>query len=138
MDLTDNKIELLSPAGEFESLVSALRFGADAVYIAGKEFGMRTASKNFDREMLSDAVKTAHNAGKKLYITCNTVPKNSEIERMPEYLEYLDSIGVDALIIADLGVLSLAKKYAPHTEIHISTQAGIVNYESAKIHTKIR
>ena len=133
MDLTDNKIELLSPAGEFESLVSALRFGADAVYIAGKEFGMRTASKNFDREMLSDAVKTAHNAGKKLYITCNTVPKNSEIERMPEYLEYLDSIGVDALIIADLGVLSLAKKYAPHTEIHISTQAGIVNYESAKM-----
>lgn len=133
MNLTDNKIELLSPAGEFESLVSALRFGADAVYIAGKEFGMRTASKNFDSDMLLNAVKTAHDAGKKLYITCNTVPKNSEIERMPEYLEYLDSIGVDALIIADLGVLSLAKRHAPHTEIHISTQAGIVNYESAKM-----
>ncbi len=133
MENTNKKIELLSPAGEYESLLSALRFGADAVYVAGKRFGMRTSSKNFDEETMQKAVNDVHTAGKKLYVTCNTVPTTEEISQMPEYLEFLDSIGVDALIIADLGVLSLAKRYAPHTEIHISTQAGIVNHESAKM-----
>ncbi len=127
----DKAVELLCPAGEYESLKYALAFGADAVYIAGKQFGMRTSSKNFDEETMKKAVAEAHSLGKRVYVTCNTVPKSKEIDKMPEYLEFLESIGADALIIADLGVLSLAKKYAPNTDIHISTQAGIVNYESA-------
>ncbi|MCR5635678.1 MAG: U32 family peptidase [Clostridiales bacterium] len=132
--MNENKtVELLCPAGEYESLKYALAFGADAVYIAGKQFGMRTSSKNFDEDTMRKAVAETHSLGKKVYVTCNTVPKSKEIDKMPEYLQFLESIGTDALIIADLGVLSLAKKYAPNTDIHISTQAGIVNYESANM-----
>lgn len=125
------KPEILSPAGDMECLNSAIKFGADAVFLAGNEFGMRTASKNFDKSDLKEAVKTSHNNNVKVYVTCNTLPRNDELVRLPEFLEYSQECGVDAFIIADMGVLDLAKKCAPKVDIHISTQAGIVNYGTA-------
>lgn len=124
--------EVLSPAGDMECLESALKFGADAVFLAGNMFGMRTASKNFTEEELCRAVKLAHDRGAKIYVTCNTLPRNNEIEQLPQFLSYCGSIGVDAFIIADIGVLNMAAKYAPKVHRHISTQAGIVNYETAR------
>ena len=123
--------ELLSPAGDLTRLKAAVDFGADAVYLAGEEFGMRTAAANFSREDLKSAVEYARNHNVKVHITCNTVPHNSEMERMPEYLEYLNNIGVDAIIASDIGTMELVKKYAPDVELHISVQSGIVNYHSA-------
>lgn len=125
-------IELLSPAGDYERLIMAVRYGADAVYIAGREFGMRAAAANFDNDTLIKGVNFAHANGAKVYVTCNTLPREGELKRLPEYLEFLNSAGVDALIIADLGVLSLAKKYAPDTAKHVSTQLGVVNSETAR------
>lgn len=126
-----NKPEILAPAGDMDCLKNALSFGADAVYLAGEEFGMRTAPKNFDNDALMQAVDLAHKSGAKIYVTCNTLPRNNELTRLPGFLEYAQHCGVDAFIVADMGVLSLAKKYAPNVQLHISTQAGIVNYESA-------
>lgn len=123
--------ELLSPAGDKESLAAAIGFGADAVYIGGKRFGMRAAPKNFDFEQIADAVNMAHDNGVKLYLTCNTTPRNEEIRNLPDFLINAATRGVDALIVADLGVLSYAKKYAPGVAIHISTQAGVANYAAA-------
>ncbi len=123
--------EVLAPAGDMERLDAALRFGADAVYLAGEKFGMRAASANFTREELADAVHRTHARGKKLYITCNILPRNKDLTELPEYFTYLDSIGVDALIISDLGVMEVAKKYAPHCALHISTQFGVVNHAAA-------
>lgn len=125
-------IELLSPAGDFERFKLALKFGADAIYLAGERFGMRTNPNNFSADELKTAVDLAHLAGKKVYLTCNTLPRNDEIKYLPEFLKYAQDIGIDAFIIADIGVMSLAKKYAPDVEIHMSTQVGIVNYESAR------
>ncbi|MCI7086065.1 U32 family peptidase [bacterium] len=126
------KPEILAPAGDMECLNSAVSFGADAVFLAGSEFGMRTASKNFDQAQLKQAVELAHKNNVKVYVTCNTLPRNSELLRLPDFLSYAQQCGVDAFIIADMGVLELAKKYAPKVDVHISTQAGIVNYASAK------
>ncbi len=123
--------EVLSPAGDEERLEAALRFGADAVYVAGEDFGMRAACANFSREAMARAVKKCHDLGKKLYVTCNVLPRNKDFAVLPEYFTYLDSIGVDALIISDLGTMSLAQRHAPHCAIHISTQFGVVNYASA-------
>lgn len=131
MEITKKQHEILAPAGDMECLESALRFGADAVYLAGQEFGMRTAPKNFDNEGLSAAVRLAHAQGVRVYLTCNTLPSNEEIARIPDFLSFVQDAGVDALIVADMGVLTLAKKYAPDVQIHISTQAGVVNFESA-------
>ena len=125
------KIELLSPAGDFERLKCALKFGADAVYLGGEQFGMRTNPSNFDAQELKDAVLLAHSMGKKVYLTCNTLPRNNELEALPDFLKYASEIGIDAFIIADVGVMALAKKYAPEVEIHMSTQVGIVNYQTA-------
>lgn len=125
------KIELLSPAGDLERLKLAVKFGADAVYVGGTKFGMRSNPSNFDETQLKDAVDLVHKSGKKLYLTCNTLPRNHEIADLPEFLKYAQDVGVDAFIIADMGVLQLAKKYAPDVDIHVSTQAGIVNYAAA-------
>lgn len=125
------KIELLSPAGDFERLRLAVRFGADAVYVGGSSYGMRSNPSNFNAGQLKEAVAFVHENGKKLYLTCNTLPRNNELPELPEFLKYAADVGVDAFIIADMGVLRLAKKYAPDTDVHISTQAGIVNYASA-------
>ena len=128
------KIELLAPAGDAERLRLAVLYGADAVYLAGTTFGMRSFAGNFEDDgALEDAVRFAHGRGVRVHVTVNTMPRNDEVARLPAYLERLDSYGVDALIVADVGVLSLAKRYAPHAEKHISTQASIVNYQSANV-----
>ncbi len=123
--------ELLSPAGDRERLDAALMYGADAVYLGGDAFGMRAAPQNFNFEQLEEAVKLCHAKGVKVYLTCNTLARNDEILMLPAYLERWADIGVDAFIVADIGVLSLCKKYAPNVPIHISTQAGIVNHVTA-------
>lgn len=125
------KPEVLAPAGDWERLVSAVDFGADAVYLGGGMFGMRTSPSNFSDGELAKAVAFAHSRGVKVYLTCNTVPRNNEVDILPEFLQMAENAGVDALIISDIGTLTLAKKYAPKTEIHISTQAGITNYATA-------
>ena len=130
-DIRENRPELLAPAGDMECLCAALDFGADAVYLAGQMFGMRTAPSNFTREELQTAIALAHVRGVRVYITCNTVPRNKEIDLLPDYLAFLQAAGVDALIVTDLGVIDLAKRYAPKVELHVSTQAGITNYAAA-------
>lgn len=124
------KPEVLSPAGDYERLVAAVDFGADAVYLAGKEFGMRASQTNFDNETLKKGVEYAHLRGVKVYLTINTLPRNDEIDRLPQYLKEVEEIGVDAVIASDIGVLTLVKEHAPNMEIHVSTQAGVVNYQT--------
>ena len=126
------KLELLSPAGDMERLKMAVLYGADAVYLAGTDFGMRAFAGNFSPEELPQAVKFAHDHGVKAHVTVNIMPRNDEIAQLPAYLEKLDDAGVDALIVADLGAFMLAKKHAPHCELHISTQQSIANYECAQ------
>ena len=126
------KLELLSPAGDMERLKMSVLYGADAVYLAGTSFGMRSFAGNFTPEELPAAVKFAHDHGVKVHVTVNTMPRNCEAAELPAYLEQLDSAGVDALIVADLGAFTLAGKYAPHCERHISTQQSIANYECAQ------
>lgn len=125
-------LELLSPAGDMERLQMAVAYGADAVYLAGNQFGMRAFAGNFDREGLRRAVSLCHSHGVKAHITCNTMPRNEELDNLPEYLEYLQDIGADALIIGDTGVMALAKRYAPKVPLHISTQIGVTNYAAAR------
>ena len=124
--------ELLAPAGDFEKLRMAVLYGADAVYLAGTSFGMRSFTGNFTPEELPKAVKYAHDHGVRVHCTVNTMPRNDEIVHLPEHLELLQDAGVDALIMADVGVFTLAGKYAPRCERHISTQASISNYECAR------
>lgn len=109
----------------------ALLYGADAIYLAGRQFGMRAATANFSDEDLRWAVQTAHEKGVRIYVTCNTLPREDELKQLPPYLEFLQDAGVDALIIADLGVLSLAKHYAPQVAKHVSTQLGVINSATA-------
>ncbi len=126
------KIELLSPAGDMERLRMAVLYGADAVYLAGTDFGMRSFAGNFSAEELPKAVKFAHSHGVKVHVTVNTMPRNDEVVNLPAHLERLNDVGVDALIVADLGAFMLAGKYAPNCARHISTQQSIANYECAK------
>ncbi|MBQ7505471.1 MAG: U32 family peptidase [Ruminococcus sp.] len=125
------KPEVLSPAGDFECLQSAVRFGADAVFLAGKQFGMRTASANFDLDELKKACDYAHKNSVKIHLTCNTLPRGYELAGLPVFLENAALAGVDAFIIADVGVMELAKKYAPDVALHVSTQAGVTNHLTA-------
>ena len=125
------KLELLSPAGDMERLKMSVLYGADAVYLAGTSFGMRSFAGNFTPEELPLAVKYAHDHGVKAHVTVNTMPRNDEVKHLPAYLEQLNDAGVDALILADLGAFTLAGKYAPNCERHISTQQSIANYECA-------
>ena len=126
------KIELLSPAGDMERLKMAVAYGADAVYLAGTDFGMRSFAGNFTPEELPRAVEHAHKHGVKVHVTVNTMPRNDEVVSLPAYLEQLQDAGVDALILADLGAFTLAGKYAPKCQRHVSTQQSIANYECAK------
>ena len=130
--MSEKKIELLAPAGDMERLEMAVAYGADAVYLAGTTFGMRSFAGNFTPEELKRAVDLCHKKGVRVHVTCNTMPRNDEVARLPEWLTYLDQVGVDAVILADVGVMALAGKYAPHVQRHISTQASIVNYETAR------
>ena len=126
-----SKIELLSPAGDMERLKMAVLYGADAVYLAGTDFGMRSFAGNFTPEELPKAVEFAHSHGVKVHVTVNTMPRNQEVDQLPAYLERLNDAGVDALILADLGAFTLSGKYAPRCARHISTQQSIANYACA-------
>ncbi|MGN1207902.1 MAG: peptidase U32 family protein, partial [Christensenellales bacterium] len=125
------KIELLSPAGDMEKLKTAFYFGADACYFAGKKFGLRAFSSNFDDEQLKESIEYAHKLGKKCYITLNILAHNADFDGMAEYIKYLDEIHADAVIVSDIGIMSLVKTVAPNLEIHVSTQANITNKYSA-------
>ena len=125
------KTELLAPAGDMERLTMALHYGADAVYLAGTQFGMRASAGNFNEEQLREAVRLAHSMGCRVYVTCNTLPREDELASLPGYLEFLQDAEADALIIADIGVLELAKRYAPNVAKHISTQFGVINSAAA-------
>ena len=129
--MQQKKLELLAPAGDWERLEMALAYGADAVYLAGNTFGMRSFAGNFSPEELRRAAKLCRERGVDLHVTCNTMPRNDEMARLPQWLELLEEAGVTAVILADVGVLALAKRYAPSVKIHISTQASIVNYQTA-------
>ena len=133
MNSTDKIIlpELLCPAGDLTRLKTAVDFGADAVYIAGEEFGMRTAASNFGEADMREGISYAHDRGVKVHIACNTLPHNDEICRIPAFLELCQDAGADAVIAADLGTIGLVKKYAPKCELHVSVQSGVVNYETA-------
>jgi len=127
------KIELLAPAGDFERLEMALHYGADAVYLAGTQFGMRASAGNFTFPELSKATKLAHANGTAVHMTCNTLPREDELSQLPEFLEQAQNAGVDAFIIADLGVMAAAKKYAPKVSRHVSTQLGVINSATANV-----
>ena len=124
--------ELLSPAGDMERLKAAIQFGADAVYLAGKEFGMRSAPLNFTPAELANAVAYSHSRGVRVYLTCNIIPHNEDIEKMEPFLRMARDAGVDAFIVTDLGVMAMAQRVAPEVEIHISTQTGVANYAAAR------
>ena len=123
--------ELLAPAGDMERLKMAVLYGADAVYLAGTDFGMRAFAGNFDPDELKAAVAYAHAHNVRVHCTINTMPRGDEIVRLPAHLERLNDAGVDAVIVADLGAFTLAGKYAPNCQRHISTQASISNYVTA-------
>ncbi len=125
-------MELLAPAGNFEKFLTALHFGADAVYLAGNRFGLRAFAGNFSDKEMQEAVKIAHSFGKKVYITLNIIAKDEDFDGLKEYLEFLQNIKVDAVIVADIGVMEFVRKYAPKIDIHISTQANIINSYTAK------
>ena len=124
--------ELLAPAGNLEKLKIALLYGADAVYCSGKAFGLRAGAGNLSPEELEEGVALAHQMGRRVYVTVNIIPHNGDFQDLPEYLLYLASIGVDALIVADPGVLTLARELVPHLPLHLSTQANAVNWRSVR------
>ncbi|MBE7025951.1 MAG: U32 family peptidase [Ruminococcaceae bacterium] len=128
-----NKLELLAPAGDIVKLKMAILYGADAVYIGGEAFGLRTASKNFDLKDMQEGINFAHERGKKVYLATNIIPHNADIERFNDYLDNVVALGIDALIVADIGLFSLIRRRYPELDIHISTQANNVNYLSANV-----
>ena len=129
--------ELLSPAGNFEKLRAALMYGADAVYLAGQSFGMRSQAGNFTVEEIYDAVRLAHSMGKKVYLTLNTMPRTHEYPALYRFLDDIRDAGLDAFIIADLGVLATVKERLPDMEIHISTQASIISPAAARAYAAL-
>lgn len=124
--------ELLSPAGNMEKMIAAIRYGADAVYLAGKTFGMRSAADNFTLEELGEAVAYAHERGVKVYLTVNTMPREHQYAQLETYFGAIRDFGIDALIIADLGVLALAREMLPNIQLHISTQASTVSAHTCR------
>lgn len=126
------KIELLAPAGSFSKLKTAIYFGADAVYVGGKNFSLRAFSNNFDNEELKSAVNYVHERNKKIYVAVNVFAKNGDLENISEYFKFLYSIGVDACIVTDPGVIAIAREVTPSLELHLSTQANTLNKASAK------
>lgn len=127
-----NKIELLAPAGDIEKLKIAIEYGADAVYFGGEIFSLRAAAKNFTLENIKKGVEYAHSKEKKAYLALNIFAHNQDIDRLPEYLEKIKGIPLDALIISDPGVIHMVKEYMPNVPIHLSTQANTTNYKSAE------
>ena len=130
-------MELLAPVGDKNKLKLAIHYGADAVYLASKRFGLRTFAGNFDEEELKWAVQFVHDAGKKIYVTINILPHDSDFDGLEDYIKSLDQLGVDAIIVADLGVLRVARRVAPNLSIHISTQANVLNSETANFYAEL-
>lgn len=128
-----NKIELLAPAGNMEKLKMAIRYGADAVYLAGKGFGLRAYGGNFTAEEMKEAAAFVHERGRKFYVTVNIIPQNGDLEGLDTYLKFLQDIGADAALISDLGVFQLAREAAPRLPIHVSTQASAANWRTVKM-----
>lgn len=126
------KPELLAPAGNMEKMKMALLYGADAVYLGGKAYGLRAFGGNFSREELRDAMDFAHGLGKKVYVTVNIFPHNRDLDALPDYLRYLQEIGTDALLVADLGVFTMCREVVPEMELHISTQANNTNWATVR------
>ena len=125
-------MELLAPAGNMEKFLTAIRFGADAVYLSGKAYGLRAFAGNFELDEIKSAVEIAHGLNKKVYVTVNIVAHNRDFENLTEYLKFLESVNVDAIIVSDVGIINLARKVAPKLDVHVSTQANITNKFSAK------
>ncbi len=126
-------MELLAPAGGMEQLRAAVRFGADAVYLASDRFGMRARAANFKLEDIPEAVAIAHAAGAKVHVTANILMGQSDLPALPDYFRALDAAGVDAFIIGDLGAASIARRVAPRVDVHVSTQASVANAETARV-----
>lgn len=131
------KIELLAPAGNLYKLKIALKYGADAVYIGGEAFSLRTAADNFTPEEMREGIEFAHAMGKKVYVTANIIPHNSDIEKMGEYFKEIYEMGADAVLISDIGAFSVCREAAPDLEIHISTQANNTNYATVNAWNKL-
>ena len=127
-----HKVELLAPAGNFQCLVAAVQSGADAVYLAGKCFGARSFAGNFDNDELERAVDYCHLRGAKVYVTVNTLVLDGEMEQLGEYLVFLSKIGVDAIIVQDMGVIALANRLVPELPLHASTQMTIHNFQGVE------
>lgn len=130
------KPELLAPAGSLEKLKIAFQYGADAVYFGGEAFSLRAAAQNFSYDEIKEGAEIAHKLGKKMYCTVNVMPRNEELDRLPKFLKELEELNVDAVLVSDLGVLSLVKKYTK-LPIHISTQANTINYEACNLYHTI-
>ena len=126
-------MELLAPAGNFEKLITAVHFGADAVYFSGKRFGLRAFAGNFNDEEIVEAMKYLHARGKKGYITLNIVANDEDFEGLDDYLKHLVKAKVDGVIVSDLGVVSFVRKHAKDLDVHVSTQANVNNYHAAKV-----
>lgn len=126
--------ELLAPAGDLERLNTALRFGADAVYLGGPKMQLRAEAVGFTMDNLRTAIDTAHAAGKKLYVTVNAFAMNDEIDALPDYAQALEAVGADAVIVSDLGAIATIRKAAPHLNVHVSTQANCLNYAAARVY----
>jgi putative protease len=131
------RVELLSPAGNFEKMEAAFAYGADAVYLGGKTFSMRSNAENFSPDEIREAIKYAHKIGKKAFVAVNIIARNSDIREISEELEFLGGTGLDAMIVSDPGVMRLAQKYAPGVNIHVSTQANILNIETARLFVEL-
>ncbi len=133
MDKNKQKPELLAPAGNLAKLKTAITYGADAVYIGGEEFSLRTAADNFTADEIAEGVGYAHERGKKVYLTANIIPHNSDIAEYGDFLKELEGIDIDAVILSDLGMFAMTRELMPNTDIHISTQANNVNWKSAEM-----
>ena len=127
-----NNIELLAPAGSYEALVAAVQNGANAIYLGGNEFSARAFATNFDHDELKKALRYCHLRNVKVYVTVNTLYEDNQFVKLRDYLLFLSSINVDALIIQDIGLMAYVKKYFPNFEIHMSTQTSIYSLEAVK------
>ncbi|HPY97086.1 MAG TPA: U32 family peptidase [Candidatus Cloacimonadota bacterium] len=125
-------MELLAPAGNFEKAKYALQYGADAIYIGGKQYSLRAKADNLDDEQLIQLIEYTHSLKKKIFITVNIYAHNSHLDGLEEYINYLSTLNLDGIILADPSIFNLVKKYAPHLPIHISTQANITNWQTVK------
>ena len=132
-----SSFELLSPAGDLERLRTALRFGADAIYAGGPKMQLRAGSVGFTMDTLAQAVGEVHAAGKKLYVTVNAFATNAEIDALPDYAQALHALGVDAVIVSDLGAISTIRKAAPALNVHVSTQANCLNHAAARVYADL-